>query len=48
GPHMAVLCGVCGIKEFKYKCPRCLVQTCSLECSKKHKTRDNCSGQTHD
>ncbi|CAI4506282.1 CAS_1a_G0023620.mRNA.1.CDS.1 [Saccharomyces cerevisiae] len=45
---MAVLCGVCGIKEFKYKCPRCLVQTCSLECSKKHKTRDNCSGQTHD
>ena len=43
-----VLCGVCGIKEFKYKCPRCLEQTCSLECSKKHKVRDKCSGQTHD
>lgn len=43
-----VLCGVCGINEFKYKCPRCLAQTCSLECSKQHKARDDCSGQTHD
>ncbi|CAI4063595.1 hypothetical protein SKDZ_08G0850 [Saccharomyces kudriavzevii ZP591] len=43
-----VLCGVCGKCDFKYKCPRCLVQSCSLECSKKHKVRDDCSGQTHD
>ncbi|OCF33303.1 hypothetical protein I316_05044 [Kwoniella heveanensis BCC8398] len=28
----------------KYTCPRCLIKTCSLPCSKIHKTRDECSG----
>jgi hypothetical protein len=28
----------------KYKCPRCTTRTCSLECSKRHKIRAECSG----
>ncbi|BAM41338.1 Box C/D snoRNA protein [Theileria orientalis strain Shintoku] len=32
------LCAVCR-KESKYKCPACLLLTCSLECTKSH----NCS-----
>ena len=29
----------------KYKCPRCLVRTCSLACSKAHKLRTQCTGK---
>ncbi|WWC86087.1 uncharacterized protein L201_000958 [Kwoniella dendrophila CBS 6074] len=28
----------------KYTCPRCSKRTCSLECSKKHKSMDECNG----
>jgi hypothetical protein len=28
----------------KYKCPRCTVQTCSVECVKRHKLWSQCSG----
>ena len=35
---------MCTKAEYKYKCPRCLILTCSLNCSKEHKTQLNCSG----
>ncbi|KAK4179454.1 hypothetical protein QBC36DRAFT_375933 [Triangularia setosa] len=38
------LCSICHIEPPKYTCPRCKVQTCSLACSKKHKTRADCDG----
>ncbi|KAJ3165442.1 hypothetical protein HDU88_004239 [Geranomyces variabilis] len=38
-------CQVCSLKEHKYKCPGCGVQTCSLDCSKAHKLDTGCSGQ---
>ncbi|WWC58435.1 uncharacterized protein I303_100975 [Kwoniella dejecticola CBS 10117] len=36
-------CTICSIPP-KYTCPRCSKRTCSLDCSKKHKTQDECSG----
>ena len=35
---------MCNKTEYKYKCPRCLILTCSLNCSKEHKNQLNCSG----
>ncbi len=32
-----VACSVCSMGCAKYKCPRCLVQTCSLTCVKRYK-----------
>lgn len=40
-------CEVCQLEDFKYKCPRCLKKTCCLECTKKHKTQDHCSGTAY-
>ncbi|QLL33424.1 hypothetical protein HG536_0E03350 [Torulaspora globosa] len=45
---MEDVCEVCGDREFKYKCPKCLKKSCSLACSKKHKVSDDCSGVAHD
>ncbi|CCH58083.1 hypothetical protein TBLA_0A02840 [Henningerozyma blattae CBS 6284] len=42
---MTTLCDVCQKSEFKYKCPKCMKKTCSLACSKSHKTTDKCSGK---
>lgn len=39
-----VLCEVCGSNAFKYKCPACNTRSCSLECVKKHKVTNNCTG----
>ncbi|WWC66548.1 uncharacterized protein I206_100451 [Kwoniella pini CBS 10737] len=36
-------CTICSIPP-KYTCPRCSKRTCSLECSKKHKIKDECNG----
>jgi hypothetical protein len=44
-PLLTSLCGICHIKEPKYKCPRCGVRTCSLTCSKKHKSWSSCNGE---
>ncbi|KAJ2531313.1 Box C/D snoRNA accumulation [Coemansia sp. RSA 1935] len=41
----AILCEQCQQIPAKYKCPGCLVRTCSLACSKTHKSEANCSGQ---
>ncbi|KAJ1505682.1 Box C/D snoRNA protein 1, partial [Coelomomyces lativittatus] len=39
------LCCVCRTQPFKYKCPRCLIQSCSLTCVKIHKLELNCNGE---
>ena len=38
------LCIICNLSDPKYKCPGCLKATCSLQCSKHHKTKFNCKG----
>src|ERR1700710_2574724 len=38
------LCRICNVHEAKYTCPRCLIQTCSLPCSRRHKLWASCSG----
>ncbi|VDK27882.1 unnamed protein product, partial [Anisakis simplex] len=35
------LCDQCRKEPFKYKCPRCLFRSCSLQCSKHHKEQHN-------
>ena len=37
-------CELCNENLSKYKCPRCFVETCSLQCVKQHKIDNNCSG----
>jgi len=37
-------CSICS-QEPKYTCPRCTARTCSLSCSKAHKSSTGCSGQ---
>lgn len=40
-----VLCQICHNSQFKYRCPGCAVQTCSLACVKSHKLKNNCDGK---
>ncbi|KAI1851747.1 hypothetical protein JX265_010981 [Neoarthrinium moseri] len=44
-PLLTSLCGICHMREPKYKCPKCGAKTCSLPCVKKHKTWSSCSGE---
>lgn len=37
-------CEICCLNEFKYKCPKCNIKTCSLICVKQHKNKNKCSG----
>lgn len=37
-------CAVCKKGEAKYRCPRCLIRSCSLPCVKRHKEDVNCNG----
>nr|CAB3268051.1 box C/D snoRNA protein 1-like [Phallusia mammillata] len=39
-----IKCWNCG-KEPKYKCPNCLIRTCSVSCVKLHKQKFNCDGR---
>jgi hypothetical protein len=39
------ICAVCKKAVSKYKCPRCNVGTCCLNCSKNHKTMFSCDGR---
>jgi hypothetical protein len=41
----SIKCEICNENKSKYKCPRCSIQTCSLDCCKKHKTVNDCSGK---
>lgn len=43
-PVLTQLCPICYTCPPKYRCPRCSMQTCSLECSQAHKLRASCSG----
>ena len=38
-------CEICTERAHKYKCPRCSLRTCSLDCCRRHKTAMNCSGE---
>lgn len=38
-------CEVCRINTAQYVCPKCKMQTCSLECVRKHKADTNCDGK---
>ncbi|KZT74289.1 hypothetical protein DAEQUDRAFT_640414, partial [Daedalea quercina L-15889] len=39
------ICAVCRAKPAIYTCPRCIMRTCSMPCSNRHKTLgDGCSG----
>ena len=40
-------CQICQIYESKYKCPNCLLKSCSLKCVREHKIRKNCDGIYH-
>jgi len=39
------MCAVCGEQPHKYCCPGCSSRTCSLACSKQHKSSTGCTGQ---
>ena len=39
-----MLCQVCGKNDAKYICPACKIHTCCLECVKRHKIENNCTG----
>jgi hypothetical protein len=43
-PALTTLCPICYTNPPKYRCPRCSMRTCSMECSKAHKIRASCSG----
>ncbi|RKF83542.1 Box C/D snoRNA protein 1 [Golovinomyces cichoracearum] len=43
-PLLTSLCSICYIDPPKYTCPRCLAETCSLTCSKRHKIWSSCNG----
>ena len=38
-------CRVCEEQEGKYRCPKCLLITCSLQCVNVHKEKFNCDGK---
>lgn len=38
-------CIICGSDQIKYKCPGCMLRTCSLPCIKDHKIRFTCTGE---
>ena len=38
-------CAVCTESQAKYRCPRCSLETCCLECVNKHKTDAGCTGE---
>ncbi|CAH8517254.1 unnamed protein product [Schistosoma mattheei] len=40
-----VLCAICSIETYKYKCPRCIAPYCSLACYQKHK-QNECKPET--
>lgn len=44
-PPLGLLCEICQARQRQYKCPRCGVFTCSLECCKRHKVQTECSGR---
>ncbi|RZC51673.1 hypothetical protein C5167_020084 [Papaver somniferum] len=39
------MCEECKENPWKYKCPGCLIRSCSLPCVKSHKKRTSCTGK---
>ncbi|RZC49911.1 hypothetical protein C5167_018340 [Papaver somniferum] len=39
------MCEECKENTWKYKCPGCLIRSCSLPCVKSHKQRTSCTGK---
>nr|CAG8589454.1 7634_t:CDS:2 [Entrophospora candida] len=37
-------CQLCKLENWKYKCPKCEMKTCSLGCVKEHKVKFGCDG----
>ncbi|CAG0883741.1 unnamed protein product [Darwinula stevensoni] len=37
-------CNVCKKAEGRYKCPACLIHSCSLDCVREHKIQTGCTG----
>jgi hypothetical protein len=44
-PLPVPMCAMCQIRPRQYKCPRCDVLTCSLDCCKRHKIESQCTGR---
>ncbi|KAF9870481.1 HIT zinc finger [Colletotrichum karsti] len=43
-PLLTSLCTICHIEPPRYKCPRCTIRTCSLDCTRRHKAWSSCNG----
>lgn len=41
----SVICSICRLHEHKYKCPACLIVSCSADCTKQHKLQSGCTGK---
>ncbi len=41
----ATLCGACGERAAKYRCPGCGARTCSVACVRAHKEATGCLGE---
>lgn len=44
-PNALPPCEICNAQIAIYRCPRCYTRTCSLECCRKHKAKDERSGE---
>jgi len=40
-----ITCQICKKSPSLYRCPRCFIRTCSLQCCTYHKTSQKCNGQ---
>jgi len=38
-------CKICDLKDAKYRCPKCEIVYCSLDCYKTHKSSEKCSSK---
>ena len=45
GGGAGALCGACGERVAKYRCPGCGARTCSVACVRAHKEETGCSGE---
>ena len=41
----SLTCEICESNGRLYRCPRCMIFTCSLKCCKQHKISKNCDGK---
>ena len=41
----SIPCQICKVEDSLYRCPACLIRTCSLVCCKVHKEKQGCNGK---